>query len=435
MYDEFKRRLIEEMVIRRDVIVLNQSNRLTLEPIFEITSEDDKLYERLLDEFDRIAIRNVERLIANLCIKHDINVELSGATGRFDLVIIKDSRKYCVELKTSPRALTESSVNHGPASRLIEQVKATEDPVLLIFLVKDNDNSRNEMLRLESQRAKNKYPENLTFLLFDDFLNEFFGEDELKCFKKAMISYKDEMHQAIGYQITEIFNEHNLAILKNELEIELKNFDYDKQREERLSEIRSNGTRFRDINDYNFGNIKRKYINNERYRLLIGGGDFAKAFLTSEWLYKKYFSLTDLDNTFIVAGYLKSIEQLLWDIIYLKGQGNQIKKKGNRGTVLIDENNLEAIDTTLGSLEHFLKEYADDSIFESSFGGNTLFIRNYLKKQLATWHKKNRNGYFHKDNLNNLESIETIRNTTIFLHFLVMGSIALDNDDLIILGM
>ena len=434
MYEKFKRHLIEEMVVRRDIIVLNQKKR-SLEPLFEITSEDDKLYERLLDEFDRIAIRNVERLIGDLCIKHGIDVELAGNTGTFDLLIKKNDKEYYVELKSSPSVLNVGGIKHSPIDRLMSQVEATDKPVCLVFLVKDNENSQNEIKKNEARRLQRKYPDNLIFMLFDDFMRDFFGEEELKLFKKSMISYKDEMHQAIGYQITEIFNEHNLALLKGELEKELKEFDYESQRAERFSEVRSTDRRFRDINDNNFRNIKRRFINQGRYKLLIGEGDFANAFMTSEWLYKKYIALADLDNTFIVAGYLKSIEQLLWDIIYLKGQGSQIKKKGNRDTVILDDNNLEIIDTTLGSLEKFLKEYADDSIFEASFGGNTSFILNYLKKQLSTWHTKNRNGYFHKDNLRNLESIETIRNATIFLHFLVMGSISLDNDDLLILGL
>ena len=429
MYEEFKRRLIEEMVVRRDIIVMNQTGRM-IEPIFEVTSEDDKLYKRLLDEFDMIAIRNVERLIGDLCIKHGIDVELAGNTGYFDLIMTREKTKYCIELKSSPRALNANGIE-----RFMMHAESIGNPVCLVLLIKDSEKSRKEVQRIELHGTRKKYHDNLRIMLFDDFMTEFFGEDELKIFKKAMVPYKNEMHNAIGYQITEIFNEHNLALLKAELEKELREFDYENQREERFSEVRSKYRNFWDINDNNFRNIKRRFIDRERYKLLLGEGDFASAFMTSEWLCKKYFSLADLDNTFIVAGYLKSIEQLLWDIIYLKGQGSQIKRKGNRETVILDENNLEIIDTTLGSLEEFLKEYADDSIFESSFGSNTSFIRNYLKKQLATWHTKNRNGYFHKDNLKNIESIETIRNATIFLHFLVIGSISLDDDDLIILGM
>ena len=424
MYDEFKRRLIEEMVLRRDIIVLKQKNR-TLEPIFEITSDDDKLYEKLLDEFDRIAIRNVERLIGGLCQKYGFDVELAGNSGEFDLIISKGSKSYCIELKSSPRVLSAIGMRHSPIERLMRAIESTDKPVCVVFLVKDNEESRNEMLRIESRRLQNKYPDNLKFMLFDDLMNEFFGENELNDFKKAMISYKEEMHQAIGYQITEIFNEHNLLALKADMDNELRTFDYDSLRRERYETLRSDNDRFRDISDRNFATIKSSFIDQKRYQLLLRDGDFAKSFLTSEWLYKKYFALPEMDNTFIVAGYLKSIEQLLWQIIYLVGQGRDV-----RG-VIVEEDNKESIDTTLGSLQWFITDYSNDDLFESAFGYSTHSVMQYLRAQLKDWRQKNRNGYFHKHNLGEKEKIEIIRNETIFLYFLILGTLIIDEDTMI----
>ena len=131
---------------------------------------------------------------------------------------------------------------------------------------------------------------------------------------------------------------------------------------------------FGDLNNYNFGNIKNRFIAQGRYSLLLGNRDFAKSFLTSEWLFKKYFSLEEMDNTFIVAGYLKSIEQLLWDIIYLIGQGRQIRG----GTV--EEDNGNAIDTTLGSLQRFITNYDNADLFEAAFdtGPHFEYFINFL---------------------------------------------------------
>ena len=196
-----------------------------------------------------------------------------------------------------------------------------------------------------------------------------------------MMTYKDEMHQAVGYQITEIFNPHNLAVLKAELEQDILNFEYDRVKNNRFTEIHLIDDKFKDLSNTNFENIKRLFLNQKRYKGLIGNSDFAKSFLTSEWLIKKYFSLPEMDNTFIVAGYLKSIEQLLWNIIYAIGQGRQI-----RG-VTIQGDNAEDIDTTLGSLEYFITNYANDDLFENIFGTSTHFVMRYLKYQLSAWRR------------------------------------------------
>lgn len=404
------------MELRRDMIVLKESDP-SMEPLFEVTSADDKLYRHILEEFDRIAVRHVEELLCDLCRKHGVEAGMGTGTEKYDLKIVIDGQPSYVELKTSAAAF------HGESFRKFAgQVRTCPRPVYLVYLLKDNQYSRSAVAKQEMQAEGSGGAPNLHIMLFEDLLLELFGTEELEQFKKAMLTYKDEMHRAVGYQITEIFNPHNLTILKEALEEELKNFDYSRIRAERYAEFHGIDPSFHDLYDANFNSIKNRFIGQGRYQLLLGNGDFVKSFLTSEWLYKKYFSLAEMDNTFIVAGYLKSIEQLLWDIIYLVGQGRQIKG------VTIDANNANAIDTTLGSLQYFITNYANDNLFETVFDTGTHFVMRYLGTQLSDWRKKYRNGFFHKHNLEDRERIETIRDETFFLYFLILGTISLDAD-------
>ena len=157
--------------------------------------------------------------------------------------------------------------------------------------------------------------------------------------------------------------------------------------------------------------------------MLLGNRDFAKSFLTSEWLFKKYFSLEEMDNTFIVAGYLKSIEQLLWDIISLVGQGRPI-----RGGTVGANSPSNHIDTTLGSLQGFLTDYDNDDLFSTVFHTSKHFVMNYLGAQLSDWRSKYRNGFFHKHNLEDREKIDAIRDETFFLYLLILGTLSLNSD-------
>lgn len=423
MYERFKRQLLDEMEMKRDMIVLEASEP-SLEPIFEVSSSGDKLYQRILREFDRIAVRHVENLIYDLCVKYKIDVELVANRGSFDLKISIDGQTCCIEFKTSPTVFNPLSY-----SRFADSVQNCQQPVYLVYLLKDSYRSRSAIAKQDLHMREKYDISNLKTMLFEDFLLELFGVDELNLFKKVMITYKEEMHQAVGYQITEIFNPHNLATLKSELEQDILNFEYDRVKIDRFIEIHSIDSTYRDLNDANFRKIKDLFFSQKRYKLLLGNSDFAKSFLTSEWLIKKYFSLPEMDNTFIVAGYLKSIEQLLWSIIHIIGQGRQI-----RG-ITIENDNAGDIDTTLGSLQHFIANFDNDDLFENVFGRSTHFIMNYLRNQLSDWRKKYRNGYFHKHNLEDKERIDAIRDETFFLYLLILGTISLDNNTLTMLSM
>lgn len=422
MYQRFKRQLLDEMEMRRDMIVLEASEP-SLEPIFEVSSSDDKLYKRILNEFDMIAVRHAENLLYDLCVKYKINAEKAVNIGSFDLKMSINGQSCWIELKTSPTVFNSTSY-----SKFIDCVQNCQQPVYLVYLLKDSQQSRNAIDRHDLLMHKKCDMPNLKIMLFQDFLLEQFGVNELNLFNEAMMTYKDEMHQAVGYQITEIFNSHNLSVLKTELEQDFLDFEYDCVKNDRFTEFHSMDDTFKDLNNSNFKNIKNLFLNHKRYKLLLGNSDFAKSFLTSEWLIKKYFSLPEMDNTFIVAGYLKSIEQLLWNIIHIIGQGRQMRGK------TIEDDNAKDIDTTLGSLQCFIMDYDNDDLFENVFGTSTHFVMRYLGDQLSAWRRKYRNGYFHKCNLDDKERVYAIRNETFFLYLLILGAISLDDNAITMLS-
>lgn len=415
MYQEFKRKLLNEMEIKRDIIVMEASTT-SIESIFEICGPDDKMYSRILATFNNIVMRHVEDLIVNLCIKYNIFVEKTDRTGLFDLMMSMHGRMCYVELKTFPKIFNEYTYRG-----FLNRVKKCGKEVYLVYLLKDSQKSRNEIERERLRMQKfQENDSNLNILLFEDFLLGQFGVEELNLFKKAMSTYRHEMHEMVGYQITEIFNDRNLYQLKSELDSDIYNYQYDRIKKEIYEKLYSKDVTFKDIYMDTYKKIKNRYLEGRRYKILLGENDFAKSFLTSEWIYKKYFSLPEMDNTFIVTGYLKSIEQLLWDIIYIVGQGRKIRN------VTIERDNSDEIDTTLGSLEHFITNYSNDDLFEKFFGPSTHFVMRYLKTQLSVWRLNYRNGYFHKSNLQDKKKIDIIRDETFFLFLLILGTISLD---------
>ena len=407
IYNQFKYNLLNALRTARDVLVI-QEFRTEFESLFEIANDKDKLYSKILKRFEMIATEHVERLIYDLCIQNGMKIEMNSKPiheWAYDLLCCIDGKEVLIDIKTSPRVFDSAR-----RKMLSKKYKTINKQIIVVYLVKNNMDLKLNVF---------KENDNVLEITFEDFIFKMFGQEELDLFRESMIFYRDEMHSVIGYQITEIFNESNLKNLIEELKKYFNEFNYEHVRKRTINEIRVNKERFNDLYDDSFKGIIERFIEEQRFSVLFGNKDFAKSFITSEWLFKQYVSVDGLDNTFIVAGYLKSIEQLLWNIIHLKGQGRLINSCGEEKEISEDY-----IKTTLGDLEYFISDYSNLDLFEE----NNKFAVRYLKEQLSLWRDRYRNGYFHKHQLDIKENVIKIREETIFLYSIILGLIKFDKN-------
>ena len=407
VYEVFKKTLIEKMSLERDKLVMCDTLNSRYTNLFEITNENDRLYKRILDSLNRLAQIQTESLIADLCRKYDRKAKCNNESNfiPYDVIAEYQGETYFIDVKTSPEILFRQP---QALERFTRGVKNCKGKVLLIFLIK-------EAPELKDIKCLEDIP-NLTILSFEQFLKTFFGDEELKLFNKAMLTYKEDMHNAMGYQITEIFNDRNLQKLKEDLIKCFNIFDYKAIKRRALNEITSGKSDFKDLYDHSFEDITKTFLNERRYEPLFDGNNFGKSFLTSEWLYRQHIGSKELDNTFIVAGYLKSIEQLLTYIAFKKGKGRKMTLFSAKEEITIDD---EYIDATLGDLEYFFSNYDNLDIFDNA---DKFFVR-YLREHLRSWRDRYRNGYFHKHSLENIDKVNEIREETFFLYCLILGSI------------
>lgn len=179
---------------------------------------------------------------------------------------------------------------------------------------------------------------------------------------------------------------------------------------------------------------------NKLYRYLIGGADFAKSFITSEYLYKQYDCSDCFDYTAIVSGYLKSIEQLLFQIAsFSKNKGYKIKNNGEKnkngvyppsikeGKVykidFIDENN-GCFDTTIGSLTHFLNDNKTELILVDDI------YKKVIIDCLDCYRVECRNDSFHLDNNYKWSRVDFIRWNTFLVYVFLLSCCKLGDTDL-----
>lgn len=420
VYAEFKHNLLQQLEMKRDFIVANGTlNRP--DPLFEIASADDKLYIKILQAFEQIAIQNAEILICELCRRNHIQCTIQQY---HDLIVNISGKDKYIEFKSSPCAFNADLLH-----RYVNRLKNEQLPTCMVFLLKDGIKTRESIQRFYKSINRIDSSVKVEAIIFEDFLEILFGSQEKNDFNESMRTFKEEMHQAIGYQITEICSSQNREKLKQQLLEDLHNFNYHEVKVFYENTPSQSNQTTPLLTDAAFMQIANRYLSTQAYHVLVGTTDFANSFFTSEWLYRKYSSSAGLDNTFIVAGYLKSIEQLLWSIVQIVGQGRHMAGR-HMGSIEISEENYDSIDNTLGSLERFFKNGSNADLFRDTFENQKQYVINYIQSKIAGWRKAHRNVLLHKGQLNDLYKIEIIRKETIYLYMLILGSINLTPENI-----
>lgn len=77
----------------------------------------------------------------------------------------------------------------------------------------------------------------------------------------------------------------------------------------------------------------------------------------------------------------------------------------------------------LGNMQNFLKN--NPELFEEQDSS----LQNYYLNKLNAWRKKSRNGYFHKDNIQNSSTLFKIRSETLCLYFFTLTMLRFDSEN------
>lgn len=156
--------------------------------------------------------------------------------------------------------------------------------------------------------------------------------------------------------------------------------------------------------------------------LQISNAPFAQSFVGSEWYYDLRVT-TDwqMEQTAIVAGYLKSIEQLLFAIMISRCDELKftLRVKGKNNRVPLSTENYKSLLTMATDLVSTIRfNYINnlEAVFCDQAMGEKLL--NFL----TDFFKNTRNGYFHKDNIYSKEEVMQIRESAYCALFL-LGSL------------
>lgn len=226
--------------------------------------------------------------------------------------------------------------------------------------------------------------------------------------------------------------------------------DFTEDKLESLKYEFKDGSTLDALNEADTKIIKDTFFGDGYREALIGEADFAKSFITSEYLFRTVKEGLIIDYTSVVVGYLKSVEQLLY-LLYLSAfEGSsymfywdrcnnpEIFDESNKNKYRYDPYNLETGwmqakfrhrkktgdgSPEIGELTRFLRYY--DKMWNITENGKELIF-----SCLEDFRHSCRNSHFHKDNIGSNEyfTVERIsKDTRICLYYLLGGFKVLDS--------
>ena len=419
-FDEFKENILTQFPILRDKEILRYHERMLREsedrtvgrgvPFIKIFDGNVELYKSIIRTLEVYMFDQFDQLVFRLLKKEE---EKPQEVRKIEKVSYKKSRFYFYSVRDKRNVTLVLKQNPYVSSQLVRiYMNTSEDENREICVVTLNYFGPRALEKIKNfwEHCLNyKY---VSILDFPTFCLKYYGKEAKKNFDKVVKELNAGMNELIGYSITEICSQANMDKLKEETFQLLGGIDF------------SGVFSMTHIPNEMADRLIQKFRSEQHYTILFGESDFADSFMTSEWYYQKYAKnilIKSMDLTSVVAGYFKSVEQLLHYIVEKKCQGEYFQQHYLQEPVLIGGKEFK---TTLGSLCTFLTK-KKGTLFYSEQDQK---LQDLFVDSLNDWRRDNRNGYFHKDNISSSEGLTAIRSATLNLYFLIFVMIEWSDD-------
>ncbi|PWB53903.1 MAG: hypothetical protein C3F13_08335 [Anaerolineales bacterium] len=389
--------------------------KTALAPIFDLGDSDYSLYESIVSVNEGRAVYAVEELLINLFEENNIPYDTYPVDPKFSKMIRGEPWKFSpfsfVMMEDGRKVGYYFPSRSNYVSKNLE--KYDVDCVKVVKMYNPDELAYQDIISVPNQ-IKEKRGSSIRLCTLKDIFDSYFGPEEFSAFMDYVNEFNERARCLIGYNTVITPTDDAIEHFKESVSDMLCKYPY----RDFIPE---------DIFESQVEILYNNYISRGLYKAMTGDASFADSFISSEWLYRLNQVTNSLDQTGIVSGYLKSVEQLLFTVIqFSKDQGKKIRTRDNTIAEYTTDNE-ERIDTTLGSLNAFIE--SNSGIFNVSN-----FVKRHIVKTIDDWRDKHRNGYFHKENLHNAEKVVEIRQEAISLYFLILGGCDVHDDQFWQLG-
>ena len=280
-------------------------------------------------------------------------------------------------------------------------------------------NLNNYLNKLKINKV-NTENQNIAIIYYNEFLREILSPSDYGYFQNTIISIQEYVTKIFSGSIDINIEKEFIESYENDLLEEIINVVFETNH---LNPYDFDINSIRENDFYNYlmdSQINSKTINEKIEAIALiwktifndsiqnYNYNWIKSIYTSEWMFKNIQFLPLLDNTMIVTGFLKSIEQLLYFI--LKTYYNDIKIEKNGKIYGIEDEIIE---------NNFMLRFAFNFIKDKELIVDKNMSKVLLEK-LDVWIKHSRNGFLHKDLIEQYSLISEIRKTTYEIVLLIL---------------
>lgn len=371
--------------------------------VFDIRTQEFDDYSMMVSHNESWIIYTLKQIIINIFEQNYIPYEAEKQVKRpyFSFIQIEHGRRIgCI--------FALNRLKHGLNKINADLRENTDVDEVRFYFAFNTESATDEYISMLNEISEEIYNSFLKFSTLKDFFDQHIREGEYEILKGYIDDFNEKAKRIIAYKAVVIPTETEICSFKKRKAEMLLNFNY----EVLLPP---------EIYDGQKAILKKNFVERKTYKALLGESDYADSFITSEWNYAVNQVTGVLDQTGIVAGYLKSIEQLLYTVIKLSINKNKFIQLKNGEYGEFNSDNEEYVNSTLGSLTHFIKN-----------NGDILDVNSYVKRiivdKLFKWIDDERNGYFHKDNLHDPARVDEIRKQTLLLYYLILGGFSITDD-------
>lgn len=278
------------------------------------------------------------------------------------------------------------------------------------------------------------------YVSLESFFEEYFSPEEYRLYINMTREAVKRANEIIGLRTVRTMSGQNLSKFKETILSEYASISYQYMYYD-FSEKSSKPWDY--ISEYDYDILNDSFIKNKLYQAFCGKEDFAKSFVTSEYLFRTVGKKELFDYTSVICGYTKSIEQLLYRLLQINLTSSSNRKLWIKPSVAKDKIPPSVIaekhPSYEGILIPFKKEYEQYfsnimlspmiDFLEHNWNGwkvsNT--SKNYIIECLRDYARSCRNEHFHKDNIYDFKTVERIRNNTILVFYYLLGGYRLTN--------
>lgn len=379
-----------------------------MEPLFCVSNKQFPLMKTVAHFSNYQVLNGCRQLCIDMCKQMGLTIKETPEREDVDFIL---------EMENGSRGVLISFTSNYIPNVSDETMHTIEK--LMVVVLQDSMDGQAQFYKPNSHKYRNyKYKDCIEQITIKQFF-EMLGRDDYEDFKEYVGRYNYDAEQKLGITVSAIPTKKAMEKHREKIRKELLSYFYENELQTAFEE--------EEISD-----MKKWFEKN--YEVLTSNADFSRSLISSEWYYDLQIK-TDggIEQTAIVAGYLKSLEQLLCSILLVlsEDENNEFmfftnkegKEKTGQDRLPLNYDNQKLVLTMAKNILKAIKGNKKSVLRRTKMTDRVI---EYLEKYV----EKTRNGYMHKDNLYEWTDIQNIRTKTYATYFMVLGTFFIDVEKL-----